>query len=92
MRRRRSREDRFDEETVFEQQASLIPYRYKSSIYSAIGIFGLFKNDIDAESTYAQRCPKCDRHTLVRVRAGDPKSPWKCNRCGNDSDEFGNKL
>ena len=66
--------------------------KFQSRTHAALGLFGLFKKSIDAENAYAQRCPKCDRHTLVRVRMGDPKSPWICNHCGNDADEFGNKL
>ena len=80
------------QETVLEEMASLIHPRARAQIYAAASVFGLIQNDIAAESTYAQRCRKCDRHTLVRVRMGDPKSPWKCNHCGNDEDEFGNKL
>ena len=66
--------------------------RYQNRIAAAAGLYGLFKKSIDAEDAYAQHCPKCDRHTLVRIRPGDKKSPWKCNSCGNDSDEIGNRL
>ena len=75
-----------------EEMASLIHPRTRAQAYAAASIFGMLQNDIQAESSYAQRCPECDRHTLVRVRPGDPKSPWLCNHCGNDEDEFGNKL
>ncbi len=80
------------QETAADEAASLLAPSIRGRAYAAASVFGLFMNDINAEGAYAQRCPKCGRRTLVRVRAGDPKSPWKCTRCGNDSDEFGNKL
>lgn len=85
-------EERPHQETMAEEMSSLIHPRTRAQGYAAASVLGLILNDIDAESTYAQRCPKCDHHTLVRVQPGDPKSPWLCNHCGNDSDEFGNKL
>lgn len=86
------RADPFRPETVAEEMASLIHPRTRAQGYAAASIFGMLANDIEAEDAYAVRCPKCDHHTLVRLRPGDPKSPWQCNTCGNDADEFGNKL
>jgi len=85
-------EERSHEDNLFEDSAFILGTRSAANALAATSIFGMLQNDIDAESSYAQRCPKCERHMLVRVRPGDPKSPWRCNHCGNDSDEFGNKL
>ncbi|MDF7808605.1 hypothetical protein P4E94_14240 [Pontiellaceae bacterium B12219] len=58
-----------------EEMASLIHPRARGTLYAAASVFGPFQNDINAESTYAHRCPKCDHHTLVRLRPHDQKSP-----------------
>ena len=92
----RSIEEHPHQETVAEEMASLIPPRIKNEAYAAAGICGLFMNDIEAEDAYVQRCPKCGHRSLRRVRPEDKKSPgdsnWRCFECGNDCDEFGNKL
>lgn len=85
-------EERPHQETMDEEMLSLVHPHIRSRFLAAASVFGLFQNDIQAETAYAQRCPKCDHHSLVREQPGDPKSPWRCNRCGNDADEFGNKL
>jgi DNA-directed RNA polymerase subunit RPC12/RpoP len=63
---------------------------------AAVGLFGLFKKSMDMENATVQRCPKCQHHSFYKVQACEKKTPddsnWLCSRCGNDADEFGNKL
>ena len=63
---------------------------------AAVGLYGLFKNDLDAETATVRRCPKCNHHTFHKVHPDDKASAedrnWSCSSCGNDTDEFGNKL
>lgn len=92
----RSTEEHPHQETMAEEMASLIHPRARGQIYAAASILGLVMNDIDAEEGYVQRCPKCRHRSLRRVRPEDKASPedstWRCFECGNDADEFGNKL
>lgn len=71
-------------------------FRLEKEIAMGAGLCSLFKKSTDAESAVVQRCPKCNHHTFRKVRPEDKESPgdsnWLCSRCGNDTDEFGNKL
>jgi predicted RNA-binding Zn-ribbon protein involved in translation (DUF1610 family) len=93
---RESIEDHPHQETAAEEMASLVHPGIRSRAYAGLSVFGLISNDIDAEVTGVQRCPKCGHHSLSRLRRQDKQSPgdsnWRCTRCGNDTDEFGNKL
>ncbi|MCK4564735.1 MAG: hypothetical protein KAU94_08685 [Verrucomicrobia bacterium] len=63
---------------------------------AAVGLYGLFKNDLDAETATVRRCPKCNHRTFHKSHPDDKQSSkdsnWLCSHCGNDADEFGNKL
>ncbi len=63
-------------------------------IMALIGVGALFMNDSTPARQLAERCPKCGAKGLVR-RPGSSsaaESRRVCARCGNDEDEFGNKL
>lgn len=93
---RRSIEEHPRQETAADEMSSLIPARIRGQIYAATSVLGLVMNDIEAEEGHVQRCPKCQHHSLRRVRPENKESPgdsnWRCFECGNDADEFGNKL
>lgn len=84
------------QETVAEQMLSLIHPRIRGEAFAAAAVYELIKNDIDAEEGFVQRCPKCGHHSLRRLKPAQKASPddshWRCFECGNDCDEFGNKL
>ncbi len=63
-------------------------------IFAIIGAAALFMNSTGAEESSAQRCPNCGRNTLRRKKKDQFSNSkgWKCTECGNDKDEFGNKL
>ncbi len=92
----RSIEEHPHQETVAEETASLIHPRIRIPAYAAASVVGLVLNDVNAEEGYVRRCPECRHRSLRNVRAEDKKSPedanWRCFECGNDADEFGNKL
>ncbi len=81
---------------VFEEMESLVPPRIRNRAYALAAVFGMFQNDIDAEAATLQRCPKCDHHSFRRLRPDEKvsadSSNWRCTRCGNTTDEFGNAL
>ena len=84
------------QDDVNDELESFMPQRTRNLSYALASIFGMMQNDVDAESAGIQRCPKCDHHSLRRLRP-DQKSPvdpanWRCTRCGNSDDEFGNPL
>jgi len=63
--------------------------------FSIIGVAALFMNDNAKAQALIQKCPKCGRRSLRKLKKDDPRystSKWKCSSCGNDEDEFGNKL
>ncbi len=64
--------------------------------FAAASVAGLIQNDIDSENAVVQRCPKCNHHTFRKLRPEEKESAdssnWCCTRCGNETDEFGNKL
>jgi ssDNA-binding Zn-finger/Zn-ribbon topoisomerase 1 len=69
-------------------------FLYALTILAIVGAAGLFGTSIRAEESRAQRCPKCGRKRMVKKKK-DPFSKsagWECTSCGNDKDEFGNKL
>ena len=72
------------------------PVPFASEGMAAMGLYGLLRNDLDAETATVRRCPKCNHHTFYNVHPDDKisveDSNWLCSRCGNDTDEFGNKL
>jgi DNA-directed RNA polymerase subunit RPC12/RpoP len=90
----RSIEEHPHQETAAEEMASLIHPRIRYRLYAAASVLGLVANDINAEEGYVQRCPKCRHRSLRKVRTEDKESyaNWRCFECGNDTDEFGNKL
>ena len=58
------------------------------------GVF-LMMNDSGKESVLTQRCPKCGKRALRKLQKDNKQfgtSKWLCANCGNDEDEFGNKL
>lgn len=76
-------------------------------MYSGFRIFGalilligvavvLMMNDTSSASARIQRCPKCGKRSLCKRKPEDKQfsadSNWICSQCGNDTDEFGNKL
>ena len=93
---RRSVEEHKHQEDAFEEMASLVHPRARATAYAVASVFGLIQNDIAAAESPVQRCPKCNHHSFRRIRPQDKASPedsnWVCPRCGNDTDEFGNKL
>ena len=92
----RSIEEHPHQETMTEEMASLIHPRVRGQIYAAAAICGLIKNDIESEEGAVQRCPKCRHRSLRKLRPEEKKASgdgdWRCFECGNDADEFGNKL
>ncbi len=92
----RAIEEHAEQETVAEEMMSLLPPRIHGRVVAGAGIYGLLRNDIDADEGFVQRCPKCRHRSLRRIRPEDKQSPdesnWRCFECGNDCDEFGNKL
>jgi hypothetical protein len=93
---RKSIEEHPHQETAAEEMASLVSPRIRNPFYAAASIFGMIQNDIKAESAAVQRCPKCNHHSFRRLKPSEKgvadDSNWRCFRCGNDTDEFGNKL
>jgi len=65
-------------------------------VMACIGIAALFMKDVSSGSALIRRCPKCGKRTLCKRNPEDKGPPsdsgWVCSRCGNDADEFGNKL
>ncbi len=92
----RSIEDHPHQETMAEEMLSLIHPRTRSRAYAAGAIFELIQNDIEADEGFVQRCPKCHHRSLRKLRPEEKTSAadsnWRCFECGNDCDEFGNKL
>ena len=84
------------QEDVFDQMESLAPARMRNEVYAAAAVFGMIQNDIAAETATVQRCPKCNHHSFRRLRVEEKESAaasnWRCTRCGNETDEFGNVL
>ena len=93
---RKSIEEHPHQETAAEEMASLVPPRIRGPLYTAAAIYGLIKNDIESEEGTVQRCPKCRHRSLRKLRPEEKKASgdgdWRCFACGNDADEFGNKL
>ena len=62
----------------------------------AIGIRMLVLKDVFSDEARLRRCPRCGKRPPRKARSAGKKSPfdntWVCSRCGNDADEFGNKL
>ena len=71
----RSIEEHPHQETAAEEMASLIHPRIRAQVYAAASVLGLVMHDINAEEGYIQRCPKCHRRSLRKVRTEDKKSP-----------------
>lgn len=73
-----------------------LPNRITGAALAASSVLGLIQKDIDSENAMVQRCPKCNHHTFRKLRPGEKTDPdgsnWRCSRCGNETDEFGNKL
>ena len=68
-------------------------------IYAILACIGavvvLLMNSSVKEEALTQKCPKCKKRTFHRLKPSDPRystSKWKCSNCGNDEDEFGNKI
>ena len=64
-------------------------------VFIIIAAVFLMMNDSGKESVITQRCPKCGKRTLRKLKMDDKRfgsSKWLCAHCGNDEDEFGNKL
>lgn len=84
------------QEDAFDELASLMPSRLRNEAYAAASVFGMIQNDIASETATVQRCPKCDHHSFRRLRPEEMEAPdsshWRCSRCGNEKDEFGNSL
>ena len=93
---RKSVEYHSQPETADEQMLSLLPRRIYGYVATGSAIAGLVQNDVNMEQGFVQRCPKCRHRSLRRIHAEDKRSPddsdWLCFECGNDCDEFGNKL
>lgn len=64
------------------------------TIMAMIGVGALFMSGTSASEAPVQRCPKCRRIALRKYKAGShtASAGWKCTECGNDRDEFGNRL
>ena len=61
------------------------------AIVSIVAVVLLISADSGVERAAAQRCPKCRKKTLRR-KNNSTFNKWECTSCGNDEDEFGNKL
>jgi predicted RNA-binding Zn-ribbon protein involved in translation (DUF1610 family) len=61
---------------------------------AVIGVVALMMCDSASSEARIRRCPNCGNRSLCKRkekrRADD--SNWVCTCCGNDADEFGNKL
>ena len=60
-----------------------------------LGGLALFIIDIGKEDVNLKRCFKCGNRRLRKLKKDDKQfstSKWKCTSCGNNEDEFGNKL
>lgn len=77
------------------------PIPIRLIIYAVILLVGvpimLLLNDAGKDEAQTQKCPKCKKRTLHRLKKTKDDqfsrgSNWKCANCGNDEDEFGNKL
>jgi DNA-directed RNA polymerase subunit RPC12/RpoP len=60
------------------------------------GIVMLVINDVVAGASPMRRCPRCGgKRSIVKQKSDELFSEslvWKCKRCGNERDEFGNPL
>jgi predicted RNA-binding Zn-ribbon protein involved in translation (DUF1610 family) len=87
-----SPKDPLYQETVDEEIASLVSPRIRRTAEAACGMLEIMQEKPMNE----QRCPKCGHHSFRRVKDSEKENPddsnWRCVRCGNDTDEFGNKL
>jgi predicted RNA-binding Zn-ribbon protein involved in translation (DUF1610 family) len=64
-------------------------------VFIIIAAVFLMMNDSGKAEAITQRCPKCGKRTLRKLKKDDARfstSKWLCANCGNDEDEFGNKL
>ena len=93
---RKSIEEHPHQETMDEELLSLLPRRAQAPLRVGTAIYGLMQNDIAADEGAVQRCPKCRHRSLRKLRPEEKTSPadsnWRCFECGNDCDEFGNRL